>query len=140
MARRILYPQILERRLGKAQQPSRFARVVGRIPSRHGEYAVRCEAGEEVPPALDRVELVLREREGPDPGRGPGVGHAHLHEIELPASPGAREPTARLVHLELDAGKRGETVEVAKPLLQRIDEDWIALDPGHVAKAAQVGG
>src|SRR5215475_13157355 len=108
----MLYSEIEERRLGKAEQPACFARVIGRIPSRSGEHAVRCETGEEAPPALDGVESVLRQRESPDPGRCPSVGHAHLHEIELLAAASACEPAARLIHLQLDARKGGEAVEV----------------------------
>ena len=88
---------------------------------------------EEGAPALDRVEPVLRQREGAGAGRGPGVDHAHLHEVVALA--GAGEPAARLVGHEPDAGNRRDLVVIGEAMLEQVDEDRIELDPGHVAEA-----
>ena len=91
----------LKRRRREAHHAAGLVDLAGRVPAADREHARRRQALQEDLPGLDRVEAVLRQREGAGARGGPGVDQAHLDDVE--GALGTGKPASRLVDLEGDA-------------------------------------
>ena len=111
----------------------------GRVPAGYGEQAIRIQGGEKGLPTLDRIEPVLREREGAGTSGGPCVDHAHLDQVEFLLCP--REPAPAVVDDEAHSRQVGDAGIAAQlgRIREEVDEDGIELDAGNVAEAKQIG-
>ena len=124
---------------GQADDAAELDRRTRRVPPGHGEQAVRRERREKSLPALDRIEPVLREREGAGAGGRPGVDHAHFDQVEFLRGP--REPAPTVVDHEAHAREVGNAGVGAQlgGIREQVDEDGIELDAGDVAEPEQMG-
>ena len=122
-------------RNGKADQSPGLVHFTGRVPAAHREQPVGIKPIEKALPCLDRVETILREREGAGSRRRPGIDEAHLDDIE--GAWCARKPAARLVDLELHPIQCRDRCIVGKVMLQDVDDDRIDLDARHVTQTEE---